>query len=410
MIFPFLMIFLWVLLAALLIYLGAATIYLLFLASAYFAVAERSPGRLEPVNRFAVVVPAHNEEILIGNLCKSLLQVNYSREKYVINIIADNCNDGTVEISRQYPVQVLERRDPKNSGKGQALAWALKQIDMNQFQAVFIVDADNNVDPEILAELNRLINKGEKAIQCYNAVGNRDDSWFTQLLFVSRTIGNLFYHEAKYRLGLSSYLMGNGICFRADLLLEKGWTAFSAGEDWEYYAQLVESGIKIGFAARAKVFHQESRSLNQATSQRLRWSRGRFSIAKTLGLRLFIKGIKERNFLLIDASFPLLFPNYSLLVNMTLVGLILSLFFLPSAAFFISFSIILAGQFLFFFAGSIIAGSPLKIFRAALFAPFFLVWKAAIDVLCFTGVYKGDKWVRTARHDSKADITKHDHL
>jgi len=398
------------LLSMLLVYLGAATVYLLALAGCYFIVRERKFTDSQHINQFAVLVPAHNEEMLVGNLCQSLLQVDYPTDKYKIFIVADNCNDNTAEICRQYPVHVLERFDPENAGKGQALAWALKQINLKELDALFIVDADNYVDSAVLRELNKLINSGEQAIQCYNTVGNRDDSWFTQLLFVSRTIGNLLYHESKFRLGLSSYLMGNGLCFKAELLRERGWTAFSACEDWEYYAQLVESGIRIGFASKAKVFHQESRSLKQATSQRLRWSSGRFKISRTLGLRLIKKGIKERNLRLIDASFPLIFPNYSLLFNLTLGGLVLSFIVFSSTTFFIvSFSALFIGQFLLFIVGSFIAGSSLKIYRAVLFAPFFLVWKGVIDILCLTGLYQGKKWVRTKRHKSGLDSSKRGH-
>jgi cellulose synthase/poly-beta-1,6-N-acetylglucosamine synthase-like glycosyltransferase len=384
-------------------YLFAATLYLLALAVSYFLVEERKSGVSEPVNRFAVLVPAHNEEMLIGNLCQSLLEVDYPHEEYAVHVIADNCSDNTAEICKQYSVQVLERNDPMNAGKGQALAWALKRLVLDEFDAVFIVDADNYVDANILSELNGMINSGERAIQCYNAVGNRADSWFTELLFVARTIGNELYHEAKYRLGLSSCLMGNGLCFKAALLKERGWTAFSTGEDWEYYAQLVESGVQIGFAARARVYHQESKSLNQATSQRLRWSSGRFSIARTLGVRLLLKGLHERNWRVVDASFPLIFPNYSLLINLTLAGFALSLL-LPAStlklilmgALFTSF----VGQFSLFVAGAIIAGSPMKTFKSALYVPFFLIWKAVIDLLCITGLYRGKKWVRTTRHKS----------
>lgn len=383
------------------LYVFLYTLYLLALAATFFLVRECKPGADQPVNRFAVLVPAHNEELLIGTLCKSLLEVDYPKAQYVVHVIADNCTDNTPSIAATYGVHVLQRNDPANAGKGQALAWALRQIDLDRFDAVFIVDADNYVDGNVLVELNRLINGGEQAIQCYNAVGNCEDSWFTQLLHVSRTIGNQLYHEAKYRLGLSSYLMGNGLCFRADLLKQKGWTAFSAGEDWEYYAQLVELGVMIGFAAKAKVFHQESKSLSQATSQRLRWSSGRFSIARTLGVRLLMKGVKEKNWRIIDASFPLLFPNYSLLINLTLFGLIVSLF-LPASGMkvflLLIFAALVLGQFSLFVAGAFIAGSPLKTSKAALYAPFFLIWKAVIDVLCITGLYRGDKWVRTKRH------------
>lgn len=382
-------------------YLGLATLYLLGLALAYFVLQERMPGPMEPLNRFAVLVPAHNEEMLIGTLCRSLLAIGYPKELYEIFIVADNCSDRTAAICAEHGVEVIQRNDPEQGGKGQALAWGLRHMTLDRFDAVFIVDADNSVDPAILSELSRLLNEGEQAIQCYNAVGNRDDSWFTQLLYVSRTIGNLLYHEAKYRLGLSSYLMGNGLCFKAELLQRKGWTAFTAGEDWEYYAQLVEDDIMIGFAAKAKVYHQESRSLDQATSQRLRWSSGRFSIAKSLGFRLLRKGISEKNWKKVDASFPLIFPNYSLQLNLTLTALVLAVLMPSSSMKTIYIAIVLsllAGQFLLFLAGAFIVGSPRKIFLAVLYAPIFLVWKSVIDILCFTGIYRGKKWIRTRRH------------
>lgn len=388
-------------LLVLLIYLAAATFYLLALASAYFILPEASVDVAPHLNDYAILVPAHNEELLVGNTCQSLQQVHYPADKHEIYVIADNCSDDTAAICREYGVHVLERADPQNSGKGQALAWGLKQIELDQFDAVLIVDADSYVDPGVLSELDKFIGDGEVAIQCYNAVGNRADSWFTQLLYVSRIINNQLYHEAKYRLGLSSFLMGNGICLNADLLHAKGWTAFSAGEDCEYYARLVEDNVKIAFAAKAKVFHQESRSLDQATSQRLRWSSGRFSIAGALGLRLFLKGIHEKKLWIVDASAPLLFPNYSLMINLTLVGFCFSLLLHGSNFKLLllgGFSSLVIGQFTLFLAGVVIAGSPLQSFKAVLFTPFFLIWKAVIDLLCITGLYRGDKWVRTSRH------------
>ena len=117
-------------------------------------------------------------------------------------------------------------------------------------------------------------NRGEQAIQCHNGLGNRHDSWFTELLYVSRVLNNVLYHHGKYKLGLSSHLMGNGMCFTSGLLEEMGWTAFTAGEDWEYYTTLIEKGHKVTFALKAVVRHQESKSLEQATSQRLRWAQG----------------------------------------------------------------------------------------------------------------------------------------
>jgi cellulose synthase/poly-beta-1,6-N-acetylglucosamine synthase-like glycosyltransferase len=394
---------LYIIIIGLIVYLTVATLYLLVLVVAYFVVKEPETAKSTKLTRFAILVPAHNEELLISRLCDSLLNINYPKEFHQIFIIADNCNDKTAEICKAYTVNLLNRNDPSRIGKGYALSWALGRVPLQKFDAVFMVDADNVVDTFILDELNQSINRGEHAIQCNNSVANRNDSWFTQLLFVSRTIGNLLYHHSKYKLGLSSYLMGNGICFSTKLLLKKGWTAFTVGEDWEYYAQLIEDRIKIGFAVKAKVYHQESRSLGQATSQRLRWSSGRFNVLRKLGFKLFLKGLVKRNWFTLDASLPLIFPNYSLHFNLTILTLILCLL-LPTSTF-KTYAIALGmgliwSQIMVFATGAYLAGAYWRIFKAILHAPVFLAWKLIIDFLSVTGIYRGRKWVRTKRHIS----------
>ncbi len=387
------------------VYLVFTTLYFIGLATAYFFTkTEKDDGETaDSIHRFAILVPAHNEEMLVANICKSLADLQYPKDSYKVYVIADNCMDNTVEICREYPVNILIRKDDAKLGKGYAIDFGLKNVPLDSYDAVLIIDADNFVDGNLLVELNKLLNGGEQAIQCYNTVGNRDESWFTQLLYVSRTINNVLYHFSKYKLGLSSYLMGNGICFSTLLLKKRGWTAFSIGEDWEYYAQLLDDGIRIAFAAHAKVYHQESKSLDQATSQRLRWSSGRFYVAKKLGLRLLLKGLKRLDWLLIDGSLPLLLPNYSLLLNLSLITFLAVLVVdLPAGkhAMLAALSAVLAGQFVLLWLGMLLSGKVVKIIKALFFVPFFLLWKMAIDFISFTGIYRGRKWVRTKRHIS----------
>ena len=387
----------------LLIYLTIAVGYVLFLAIAYFVVPEPEIAKPGSRSRFIVLVPAHDEELLIGTLCRSLLKVRYPRNLFAVCVVADNCSDNTVNVCRAYPVTVLERYDREHAGKGHAISWAITRLPLESYDAVLIVDADNVVDPEILNELDRMIGSGEQAIQCRNAVGNREDSWFTQLLYVSRTIGNHLYHHSKHKLGLSSYLMGNGICLSTALLRKKGWNAFSVGEDWEYYAQLILDGNRVGFALNAKVFHQESRSLEQATMQRLRWSSGRFQVLRMYGFRLLARGIRNRDLFTIDASMPLVLPNYSLQLNLTILALFASYPLPPSrlASFLVGASwVLLAAQAILFMMGTYLSGSYWKVAKAVFHAPFFLMWKAVIDILSATRIYRTKKWIRTARHIS----------
>ncbi len=389
------------LIAALSVYLAASTGYLLALALAYRIVREPKKRVAGKTYTFAVLVPAHDEELLISGLCENLHALDYPQDHYRIFIIADNCTDRTADICRAHAVNLLVRQDGLRTGKGHALAWALRQIALDSFDAVFVIDADTLADKQVLTELGMLLDLGEQAIQCCNSIGNRDESWFTRMLFVSRTINNLLYHHAKYKLGLSSHLMGTGMCFTTALLKKKGWTAFTIGEDWEYSAHLSEDGVRIAFARDAVVRHQESRSLSQATSQRLRWSRGRFYVSARFGARLFLRGLSRKDPILLDASLPLIFPNYSLLANLTCLTLILCLLLPPGAFRLPALALILGlmgGQVALFMTGVYLAGSWAATLKALLYTPLFLSWKLLIDFLSVTGIYNGKTWARTKRY------------
>ncbi|MBI3187679.1 MAG: glycosyltransferase, partial [Gammaproteobacteria bacterium] len=273
-----------------LIYLVISGVYQIFLAVSYFITRNKTDSAQAKLNKFAIIVPAHNEELLIANFCQSILAVDYKKSDYDVYVIADNCNDKTADICSEYSINVLSRTDINKRGKGYALEWALERISINAYDAVLVLDADTTVNKSILIELNKMLNSGEQAIQCYIDVPNRHETWFTQLIYLSRTINDLLYHSAKNKLGLSSYLMGTGMCFHKTLLEKMKWGAYSLSEDWEYYAKLIEQGYRVAFAEKAIIRQMETNSLSQATTQRLRWASGRFYVVKNLGLSLLIKG------------------------------------------------------------------------------------------------------------------------
>lgn len=386
------------------IYLMVSAVYSIILVIAYFVIKDPILLKSDKLNRFAIVVPSHDEELLISSLCESLLLIDYPKNFFDIYVIADNCEDGTVDACRKFEVIILERSDKVNKGKGHAIDWALKTINLTKYDAIFLVDADNIVDSSLLYELNTFLNNGFRAIQCNNAVRNRNDSWFTQILYVSRTIGNLLYHHSKYKLGLSSYLMGNGLCFTSQLLIQRGWKAYSLGEDWEYYAGLIKEHIFIAFAVNAKVYHQESRYLSQATSQRLRWSKGKFSVARKLGAPLLSKGLRDLDFFTIDSSLPLILPNYSLQMNLTIIILLLTMFLPESVAkniLIVGSVLLIASQALIFVIGAYLVGSVLDTVKAAVHIPKFLIWKLIIDLFAIFSFSKKTSWIRTERHVPK---------
>ena len=67
-------------------------------------------------NRFAIIIPAHNEAEVVGRTVKELLtKQDYPRELYDVFVCADNCTDDTAKIAREAGAIVYERfeSDPK---------------------------------------------------------------------------------------------------------------------------------------------------------------------------------------------------------------------------------------------------------------------------------------------------------
>jgi cellulose synthase/poly-beta-1,6-N-acetylglucosamine synthase-like glycosyltransferase len=354
------------------------------------------------VRRFHVMVPAHNEELYLPRLLTSLLSQKYPADRYRITVIADNCSDGTAAACRAFDVNVFERVDPERRGKGYAIGWTLERLDLAATDAIVIVDGDSIADPRLLANLNLQMERGDTVIQCYNGIANPGESWFTTLMNVSRTIANEIIHPGKRKLGLSSHLMGNGMCFDVSVLRSFGWNAFSVGEDWEYYARLVLSGSHVGYSREARVYHQESVNLRQASSQRLRWSGGRFQVLRQFAPSLLLTGLKTANVRCLDAALPLLFPNPSLGINLTAIGLTaaaLESFFSGRVWMVAWFAALVLAQLVMFLIGALHTENKIASALSLFVAPAFLVWKLCIDVLSFGGA--GSKqWKATERKAS----------
>jgi 1,2-diacylglycerol 3-beta-glucosyltransferase len=371
--------------------------YLLFLAAVYFLVKDKPVARAEPETAFAVLIPAHNEELIIAASLKSWLEADYPRDKYELHVIADNCTDQTSHIARELGATVWERQDVDNRGKGQALAWALQKIDLDQVDGVVIVDADTTIDPAYLAIMNDRLVAGAKAVQGYDGVMNPYESAMTCLMQITNVMKNLLFNYAKSKVGLSVQLMGTGMCFEKSVLQQIGWRAFSIGEDGEQFAHLAKAGIQVEFEPRAIVYAQEASSFEQAYTQRVRWSAGRMQLTG-VGARLMADGIKRRNVDLMDAGLTFLLPNYAMLANLTIGCLILVAFVdVPwQSVLLIWFGALLLAQVFYLFLGVVVAKPTRRVLISLAFAPAFLVWKLLVDLVSLSRL-KQSNWIRTSR-------------
>jgi cellulose synthase/poly-beta-1,6-N-acetylglucosamine synthase-like glycosyltransferase len=81
----------------------------------------------DEVKTFALIVCAHNEERVIGQLVENLKLLNYNHQLYDIYVVADNCQDQTAAVAAKAGALVQERFSDSGKGKGFALEWMFHQ-------------------------------------------------------------------------------------------------------------------------------------------------------------------------------------------------------------------------------------------------------------------------------------------
>lgn len=282
-----------------------------FILSIFGLYRRKENKILTPEKSFALVVAAHNEEAVIGQLVENLLQLNYPKELYDVFVVADNCTDKTALIARKAGASVHQRFNETKRGKGYALEWMFNRLFKmeRQYDGVAIFDADNLVKNNFLFEMNSKLCQGEKIIQCYLDSKNPFDTWVTNTFSIAFWLTNRLLQLARYNTGiLSNVLGGTGMCISIDVLKEFGWGAISLTEDLEFSMKALAHGIKTTWAHDAVVYDEKPLTFIQSWNQRKRWAQGQVDVAGRYFFPLVFKGIRERKFMYIDAAVHLFQP------------------------------------------------------------------------------------------------------
>lgn len=273
-----------------------------------FAVFARKPKDLvaSKNHRYAVLVSGRNEALVIGNLIDSINAQNYPSELIDTFIIADNCTDNTAEVAREHGAIVFERDDKVKQGKSWALDYAIKRIFSEyadkKYEGYFVFDADNVVDPDFVAEMNKTFDNGFRVVTSYRNSKNFDSSW------VSAASSLWFLREGKY-LSQARSVLGNASCLisgtgflisREILERDGGWTHHLLTEDIEFSVDNILQGERIGYARKAIVYDEQPITFSASWNQRMRWSRGFYQVLVNYGGRLF-KSTLKGNFACFDA-------------------------------------------------------------------------------------------------------------
>jgi cellulose synthase/poly-beta-1,6-N-acetylglucosamine synthase-like glycosyltransferase len=351
-----------------------------------------------PEPRLLVLVPAHNEELLIANCVRSLVGMDYPAASRRIVVIADNSTDATARLAREAGAECLERHDVSCRGKPHALAWALNEIGLADIDACVVVDADTAVDPGFARGLAALAPLDGIAVQANIGTMNEWDNWLTRLAGVLARCR----YEVTYRLrdaaGINCPLTGNGMCIGRRLLEPNGWQAFSLTENWELYASYTSEGVAVRYAYDARLFTQQVRSMRQGQIQRSRWLAGRMWVLRTWGGRI----LWSRRTPIIDkfatlAELASLSPVLQLSVAITVAITALALHGPFAQWIAVAATASIATQI----AATVVVmfrhPYPLPTLSAFFYLPIYAVWRTSVaaGTLLFPGT---GEWRKTERH------------
>jgi cellulose synthase/poly-beta-1,6-N-acetylglucosamine synthase-like glycosyltransferase len=370
-----------------------AIAYLCVLGIAALFMKAEGCGSEVSLKRFAIVVPAHNEEAGLAATLSSLCRLDYPKHLFQIVVVADNCSDGTASVAKSFNVMCIERRDSVNRGKGYALSFAFSHVLKENIDALVVLDADNLISQNFLKKMSACLARGHHVIQSKNTVKNPLESPLTWILAVGNSIENNLYCAGKARMGLSAPLRGTGMCFSRDILVRFPWAASSVAEDTEYGLTLVENGHVIYFSEESEVMSDAPVTLEMLMAQRIRWASGNMHLARRNAFHLLWAGIRAGKPILVDTGWSMLIRSKPLMFAASCGLLFVSMILQKLQAW--SFLTLLMWM-AYFGAGIWSAGLSPRSVRLTLFSPFYLVWLVVIALFGCAG-FRGRLWARTAR-------------
>lgn len=241
----------------------------------------------------SILIPAHNEALVIGDTLEAMCQLSYPMDKYEVIVINDNSSDHTGEIVERYAkkysfIKAIHTVPPLGGkGKSRALNLGLKQA---IGEVICVYDADNIPDSDAIYWLTAGLANDLKAGAVVGKfrVNNATRNFLTRLINIETISFQWLAQAGRWFWFKMATIPGTNFAIRRSILDELGgWDEKALSEDTELSFRVCNLGYHIRFFPSAVTWEQEPESWKVWWKQRTRWARGNLYVIAKFVIQFF---------------------------------------------------------------------------------------------------------------------------
>jgi cellulose synthase/poly-beta-1,6-N-acetylglucosamine synthase-like glycosyltransferase len=230
----------------------------------------------KPVKRWppvSIIIPAHNEEKVIGKCIESVLAIDYPNKEIIV--VDDGSTDRTYELAMHYQEKGIKLfRRPKAGGKSVALNTGLM---ISSGEIIITCDADSQISKSALRTIvQRFEDPMVNAVAGNVEVLNRTNL-VTKCQALEYIVNENIYRRVFDVFGVVPVVPGPLAAFRRTALAEIGfYDKDTLTEDFDVTVKVLKTGKVVQALSDAQVYTEAPATWRDLYRQRLRWNRGTF--------------------------------------------------------------------------------------------------------------------------------------
>lgn len=229
--------------------------------------------------KFAILIPARDESLVIESLLKSIKKQTRKIPMEDVFVIVETKEDKTVQICQKWGATVIIRKHLEKKSKGYALEEGIEYLveKGKYYDAYFIFDADNILDPHYLEEMEQDYQEGYAMSTGYRNLKNGNECALATSSGLTYWIINEWKNKKGLKQNQNILLSGTGFYLHGKYIKEwKTYPFHTLTEDVElsFYGTL--HGLSSHYNERAIFFDEQPNHWHASILQRKRWIRGFF--------------------------------------------------------------------------------------------------------------------------------------